>query len=87
MEDVHFALKIVMMYHVFIVIIINNLVFRIRINLKTNQANKKKKAKNVLESLDQSDEIYMFKNLQDELLNTLVLRGIKNISKYFRKNH
>ena len=42
---------------------------------------KKKKQKNILESLDQSDEIYLIKNLQDELLDTLVLRGIKKIKK------
>ena len=79
MEDVHFALNnsydnISCIYNDYND---NNLIFRIRI---VNNGNKKKN-KNILESLDQSDEIYVFKNLQDELLNTLVLRGIKKISK------
>jgi DNA-directed RNA polymerase II subunit RPB1 len=36
-----------------------------------------------LESLDQSDEIYLLKNLQNELLDNLILRGVKNIEKVF----
>ena len=81
MEDVHFALNnsydnISCIYNDYND---NNLVFRIRLTNST-QGNKKK-SKIVLESLDQSDEIYVFKNFQDELLNTLVLRGIKKISK------
>ena len=55
----------------------DNLVFRIR--LKNIIANNKKRAVGG-HSLDQSDEIYILKNFQDELLNNLVLRGIKNIS-------
>jgi len=51
----------------------NNLVFRIRMNKKDS----KKKA----ESLDQSDDIYILKNLQENLLNNIVLRGIKKINK------
>ena len=39
------------------------------------------KNKNVLESLDQSDEIYLLRNLQEELLDNLILRGVKNIDK------
>ena len=34
-----------------------------------------------METLDQSDEIYLLRNLQDELLDNLILRGIKNINK------
>ena len=40
---------------------------------------KKKSAK--VNTLDQSDEIYYLKNFQDNLLDNLVLRGVKNISK------
>tara|TARA_B110000977_G_C11024791_1_gene472739 strand:+ start:13 stop:909 length:897 start_codon:yes stop_codon:yes gene_type:complete len=58
----------------------DKVIFRIRVN-KNIQAAKKKKAKNIPETLDQSDEIYLLKNLQDELLDSLVLRGIKNIKK------
>ena len=39
-----------------------------------------KKKQNLAHPLDQSDEIYILKNFQDELLNNLVLRGIKNIN-------
>ena len=82
MEDLHFALtnsynNISCMYSDYNS---DNLIFRIRIN-KNIQSSKKKKQKTVLESLDQSDEIYLLKNLQDELLDTLVIRGIKNIGK------
>ena len=50
----------------------DNLVFRIRgVNLSSN----KKK------TLDQSDELYILKNLQDNILNNIVLRGVKNIPK------
>ena len=31
--------------------------------------------------LDQTDEIYMLKNIQDNMLNNIVLRGVKNIGK------
>ena len=56
----------------------DNLVFRIRLKNIINAASKKKTI--AAHSLDQSDEIFILKNFQDELLNNLVLRGIKNIS-------
>ena len=34
-----------------------------------------------LNPLDQSDEIYLLKNFQDNMLDNIVLRGIKNINK------
>ena len=82
MEDLHFALNnlynnISCMYNDYNS---DKLIFRIRIN-KNIQSSKKKKGKNIPETLDQSDEIYLLKNIQDELLDTLVLRGIKNIDK------
>ncbi len=82
MEDIHFALtnansNIICMYNDYNS---DNLVFRIRLT-KSTLSNKKKKNKLLSDSLDQSDEIYLLKNLQDELLNSLVLRGIKNIKK------
>ena len=52
----------------------DKLIFRIR----TNGISKKKKA---VASLDQSDEIYMLKNFQENLLDNIILRGIKNIKK------
>ena len=51
----------------------DNLVFRVR--LSENILKNKKK------SLDQQDEIYKLKNLQQNLLNNIILRGIKNIPK------
>jgi DNA-directed RNA polymerase II subunit RPB1 len=49
-------------------------------NILKNAASKaQKKAK--LNPLDQSDQIYILKNFQDQLLNNIVLRGIKNIDK------
>ena len=59
----------------------DKLVFRIRMNniLKntTGKGNKKPK----INPLDQSDQIYILKNFQDQLLDGIVLRGIKNINK------
>ena len=82
MEDIHFALtnsynNITCIYNDYNS---DKLIFRIRMQ-KAMQIAKKKKSKNIPETLDQSDEIYILKNLQDELLDTLVLRGIKKISK------
>ena len=56
----------------------DKLIFKISIN-------KKKKGK--LASLDQSDEIHILKNYQDQLINNIIIRGIKNIKKVMiRKN-
>jgi DNA-directed RNA polymerase II subunit RPB1 len=79
MDDVHFALKyayqdtVLCLYSDYNS---NNLIFRIRLN----NISQKKKAANVPASLDQSDQIYILKNFQEELLNNLILRGVKNIS-------
>jgi DNA-directed RNA polymerase II subunit RPB1 len=51
----------------------DNLIFRIRLT-KDNVSSKK-------HSLDQSDEIYKLKNFQNNLLNNIILRGVKNIPK------
>ena len=54
----------------------DNLVFRLRVdNLLGN------KKKNKQNPLDQSDEIYLLRNFQDQLLNNIILRGVKNIKK------
>ena len=55
----------------------DKLVFRLR--LSNVLSNKKKNSKS--NPLDQSDEIYLLKNFQDNLLNNIVLSGVKNISK------
>lgn len=76
MDDVHFAIKNV---HTDIQCIYSDyndeeLVFRMRTN-----ADMFKKKKGALQSLDQSDEIYLLRNFQDGLLNNIVLRGVQGI--------
>ena len=81
MDDVHFALTNAYSEQVscaFSDYNSDNLIFRIR--LSTN-VNGKKKAGAKQMPLDQSDEIYMLKGFQDQLLDNLVLRGVKNIDK------
>jgi DNA-directed RNA polymerase II subunit RPB1 len=79
MDDIHFAIK--NSSHgeniscVFSDYNQDKLVFRIR---TFNESNKKRKVAN---TLDQSDEIYLLKNLQDAILNDVVLRGINSIEK------
>ena len=53
----------------------DKLIFRIRLF----DINKKKKI--VANTLDQSDEIYILKNMQDVILNGVILRGVNNIDK------
>jgi DNA-directed RNA polymerase beta' subunit len=59
----------------------DKLVFRIRMNdiLKSASARGQKKTK--VNPLDQSDQIYILKNFQDQLLQKVVLRGIQGIDK------
>ena len=81
MDDIHFALKniytdeITCMYADYNS---DNLVFRLRLNNVIT--NSKKKNTSTL-SLDQSDQIYILKNFQDNMLNNIVLRGVKGLSK------
>ena len=79
MDDVHFAIKSI---HPDIDCVYSdyndsNLVFRIRMNSESMKKNKDKKK---VQSLDQSDEIYLIKNFQDNLLNNIVLRGVSKIT-------
>ena len=53
----------------------SNLVIRMRLN--TILQNKKKKKT----TLDQSDDIHILKGFQEQLLNSVVLKGVKNIDK------
>jgi DNA-directed RNA polymerase II subunit RPB1 len=81
MDDIHFAIKNTYRDQVSCVFSDYNsdkLVFRLRLN--TIISTKKKMAQKQ-NSLDQSDEIYLLKGFQDQLLNNLVLRGVKNINK------
>lgn len=52
------------------------LVFRIRMDKVAVEGKKPK-----INPLDQSDQIYILKNFQEQMLTTIVLRGIKNIKK------
>lgn len=78
MDDIHFAISNSLKNQVecvFSDLNDDNLVFRIRlINSKALLSSKKK-------SLDQTDEIYMLKNLQENILNNIILKGIKGIPK------
>jgi len=78
MDDIHFAIKNAYDDDVSCIFSDYNqdhLVFRVRLN---NIASKKNK---MAETLDQQDEIYKLKNFQDQLLDNLVLRGIKGLNK------
>jgi DNA-directed RNA polymerase II subunit RPB1 len=85
MDDVNFTLKncydeqISCIYSDFNA---DKLIFRIRMNEVIKSGTSRggqKKAK--VNPLDQSDQIYLLKNFQDQLLQNVVLRGIKNINK------
>lgn len=84
MDDIHFAIKNSYGYEVscaFSDYNDDNLVFRLRME---NIAQPKKSggaAANKQNPLDQSDHIYMIKSFQDQLLNNIVLRGVKGIKK------
>ena len=61
----------------------DKLIFRIRMNeiIKGNTRGGQKKIKLKVKPLDQTDQIYLFKNFQDQLLKKVVLRGIEGINK------
>ena len=78
MDDIHFAIANVHKSEVSCVFSdmnSSNLLFRIRVN-----SSMFKKKKGTVETPDQSDEIYLLKNFQDNLLNNIVLRGVNNIT-------
>lgn len=64
----------------------DKLVFRIRMNNVLKSAGLKGSKKSAQNPLDQSDQIYILKNFQDQLLEKVVLRGIKNIQKVIIRN-
>ena len=76
MDDVHFAIEysyksaLSCIYSDFNA---DKLVLRVRLDKSLTSSKKK--------SLDQSDEIYKLKNLQHNMLNNIILRGIKKIPK------
>ena len=81
MDDVHFAVKSAYRDQVTCVFSDyndENLVFRLRLS---ELLSGKKKGGQKNNPLDQSDEIYLLKGFQDQLLDNLVLRGVRGISK------
>ena len=76
MDDIHFAIKNSYkndIYCTYTDFNSDSLVFRVRVSDSIITSKRK--------SLDQSDQIYILKNLQDNLLNNIVIHGIKNIPK------
>ena len=60
----------------------DKLVFRIRMNSILKPGGGKGAAKKIkVNPLDQSDQIYLLKNFQDQLLNNIIIRGVKKINK------
>jgi DNA-directed RNA polymerase beta' subunit len=60
----------------------DKLVFRIRMNdILKSSSNRGGQKKTKVNPLDQSDQIYILKNFQDQLLQKVVLRGIERINK------
>jgi DNA-directed RNA polymerase II subunit RPB1 len=60
----------------------DKLVFRIRMSeVIKNSSNRGGQKKTKVNPLDQSDQIYILKNFQEQLLQNVVLRGIKGIDK------
>jgi len=84
MDDVNFTLKNIYENQINCIYSDYNsdkLIFRIRMNevLKSSTGRGQKKIK--ANPLDQSDQIYLLKNFQDELLQNIILRGIKGLNK------
>ncbi len=76
MDDVHFAIEHSFKNEVSCVYSDFNsdkLIMRVRLDKKLISSKQK--------SLDQSDEIYKLKNLQQNMLNNIILRGVKKIPK------
>jgi DNA-directed RNA polymerase II subunit RPB1 len=59
----------------------DKLIFRIRMNEVIKNSSKSANKTIKANPLDQSDHIYMLKNFQDQILQNVVLRGIKGINK------
>jgi DNA-directed RNA polymerase II subunit RPB1 len=86
MDDINFTLNSVYQDEISCVYSDFNsdkLIFRIRMNniLKQNASKNNLLKKGKVNPLDQSDQIYILKNFQDQLLNNIVLRGVKKINK------
>jgi DNA-directed RNA polymerase beta' subunit len=85
MDDIHFAIKNSYGNEVSCAFSDYNddhLVFRLRMeNIAQSKKSGSAAGGNKQNPLDQSDHIYMIKSFQDQLLNNIVLRGVKGIKK------
>ena len=59
----------------------DKLIFRIRMNEVIRSGSKGGSKKTKVNPLDQSDQIYLLKNFQEQMLQNVVLRGVKGINK------
>jgi DNA-directed RNA polymerase II subunit RPB1 len=78
MDDVHFAIKNSFKIDtqcLYSDLNSKQLIFRVRISNNKLLTGSKK------QSLDQSDQIYMLKNIQENMLDNIIIRGVKNIPK------
>jgi DNA-directed RNA polymerase II subunit RPB1 len=85
MDDVNFTLKSCyedQIYCIYSDFNSDKLIFRIRMNDVIKSGNNKGGQKKIkVNPLDQSDQIYILKNFQEQLLQKVVLRGIEGINK------
>jgi DNA-directed RNA polymerase II subunit RPB1 len=85
MDDIHFALKNAykdLVSCVFSDYNSDKLIFRIRLGeIKKKVNDNKSTLLTGLNPLDQSDEIYVLKTFQDNLLDNIILRGVKHIDR------
>ena len=85
MDDINFTLNHVYQDEITCVYSDYNsdkLIFRIRMNnIMKNSSSKNGQKKGKMNPLDQSDQIYLLKNFQEQLLQNIVLRGVKKINK------
>tara|TARA_B100000035_G_scaffold156102_1_gene132980 strand:- start:11690 stop:13834 length:2145 start_codon:yes stop_codon:yes gene_type:complete len=82
MDDIHYAIKETHKDNISCVFSDYNddqLVFRIRTSGNLLKKKDSLKAKTSITCIDQSDEIYLLKNLQDNLLQNIILRGVQGI--------
>ncbi len=84
MDDIHFTLNNSYEKQISCVYSDYNsdkLIFRIRMNEIIIKSKTKGSIQIKVNPLDQSDQIYILKNFQEQLLQNMILRGIKNIEK------
>jgi len=82
MDDIHYAIKETHKDNIICVFSDYNsdqLIFRIRTSGVLLKKEYSMRAKNASTTIDQSDEIYLLKNLQDNLLQNIILRGVPRI--------